>query len=251
MSSDPRELQRRYYAQTADRYESMHVRPGDEHYVALRYISSFVESLDLDSVLDVGCGTGRGVRHLLEQHPSIRVAGVEPVPELIGQAVEVHGIPEGAIAQGLGESLPFADDSFDAVCELGMLHHVPNPDAVVAEMMRVARRAVFLSDENTFGWGTRKSRLTKLVLYKTGMFPIAEWVKTRGRGFRVTEDDGIAYSYSVYRNLRALSDWAERLALIPTVPCASGSWMHPLLTASHLLVAALRDDSPLPRPLGV
>jgi len=73
--------------------------------------------------------------------------GFEPVSELIEQAHR-KGLPRGLIARGDGYRLPFADNSFDAVCECGMLHHVEQPGPVVREMMRVARRAVFLSDEN-------------------------------------------------------------------------------------------------------
>ncbi len=50
-----------------------------------------------------------------------------------------------------GLALPFKDDGFDAVVESSVLRHVSDPKAVVSEMIRVARKAVFLVDSNIFG----------------------------------------------------------------------------------------------------
>jgi len=62
-----------------------------------------------------------------------------------------------SVTQGLpllmasGDALPFADNSFDAVCEFGILYHVPEPVRVIQEMLRVARHVVVISDANRFG----------------------------------------------------------------------------------------------------
>jgi hypothetical protein len=66
-------------------------------------------------------------------------------------------------------------------------------------------------------------------------------LKTRGRGYHLAPGDGgVAYSYSVYDSLEVLGEWADRVFLIPTVPARPG-WWHPLLTATHVLVCAIRD----------
>jgi ubiquinone/menaquinone biosynthesis C-methylase UbiE len=103
--------------------------------------------------------------------------------------------------RGSGAALPFADSSFDVVCEFAVLHHVPNRNAVVKEMFRVARKAVLISDSNRFGQGPRAARLIKLGLYKTKLWKAYNYLRTSGKGYRVTEGDGVAYSYSVYDSL--------------------------------------------------
>jgi len=187
-------LQREYYASTVTRYDGMHVAEDDEHGIALLYISPLLSALGARSVLDVGCGTGRALRFLKRKQPELRLCGAEPVPALLEQTVQ-KGIPPAALVQGSGLELPFAADSFDAVVECGVLHHVRELWRVVTEMMRVARKGVFLSDSNIFGLGRPPVRLLKLTLYCIGLWKLSKLIQTRGRGYTISEGDGLAYSY--------------------------------------------------------
>jgi ubiquinone/menaquinone biosynthesis C-methylase UbiE len=242
LDSKADEIQRRYYQTTAAAYDDMHVHSDDEHYRALRYISSLLPMMSASSILDVGCGTGRGVKYFLKEHPGLRVQGIEPVPALIERAYSTGDVPPGAIMQGSGERLPFSDQYFDAVFECGVLHHVRDTRPVVLEMMRVARKAIFLSDENRFAHGRWTSKLIKLALWKSGAFRSAYFLKTLGRGYRYSEGDGVAYSYSVYDAFDLLTDWADTTLLIPTQGRnVSNSWFHPLLTSFHVLLCAIRE----------
>jgi ubiquinone/menaquinone biosynthesis C-methylase UbiE len=235
------DIQRRYYTEIARVYDAMHVRENDGHDAALRFISALVEPCRLRTVLDVGCGTGRAVRYFRAQHAELVVHGIEPIEALLREAVDVRGVAAESVVRGRGECLPYADGSFDAVCEFGILHHVRDPNVVVREMLRVARRAVFLSDANRFGQGAYVSRLAKLVLHRAKLWPLANYVKTRGRGYTVTAGDGLAYSYSVFDSYDLLSGWAPRVILVPTCPTSATSWAHPLLTAGQVLACALRE----------
>lgn len=239
--SEPERLQARYYAETAADYDDSHVHGGDEHYRALLFISALIRELQIESILDVGAGTGRGVGYFLERHDELLVRGVEPVKALVDQAVHRRGLPADVFVEGRGESLPFADRSFDAVCEFAVLHHVREPARVVSELLRVARRAVFLSDDNRFGHGPAPVRLLKLATHRVGLWPLANYVKTRGRGYTVSDGDGVAYSYSVYDSLPQLDAWADRIVLVPTAGSGFGRVTGPLLTAPRMLVCALRD----------
>jgi ubiquinone/menaquinone biosynthesis C-methylase UbiE len=234
-------VQHAFYTATAERYDEMHVADGDEHYTALSLISALVDGFRYRSVLDVGAGTGRGVAHFIDRHDGLEVRGVEPVRAMIDEAERRHRIPTGCIVEASGDPLPFGDGSFDAVCELGVLHHVADPNAIVAEMTRVARRAVFLSDENRFANGDRLRRAVKYGLYRLGLWPLVYRLATGGRRYHSNPGDGgVAYSYSVYDSLALLGEWADRVFLVPTVPAAPG-WFHPLFGARNVLLCALRD----------
>lgn len=235
----PEDAQYQYYTQTARSYDSMHVNEGDEHFIALGHVWSLSRLLNISSFLDVGSGTGRAVKYFMEKGATVK--GIEPVSAMIEQAVLKNGIPKDLIIRGRGEALPFDDSSFDAVCEFGSLHHMRKPNSVVTEMMRVAKKAVFLSDSNRFGQGSMASRLIKLLLYKLNLWDAANFVKTRGKGFIFSEGDGISYSYSVFDSYDLLSAWADKIILIPTGGEKAVSWHHPLLTSGNVLLCAIKE----------
>jgi ubiquinone/menaquinone biosynthesis C-methylase UbiE len=240
METDPEKIQAEYYKATASSYDDMHtLDEGDEHYSALRVMHALSDALELITFLDVGAGTGRGVRYFLDRGKT--VFGVEPVKELIEQA-ELSGVQKGLIVQGDGYSLPYQDRSIDAVFACGVLHHVVEPSRIVHEMMRVARKAVFLSDSNRFGQGRYLARLLKLVLYKTHLWRSVRFIQTRGKMYTVSEGDGLAYSYSVFDSYEQLAAWANRIWLLPTATdrYAVKSWLHPLITSSHVLICAMK-----------
>lgn len=235
-------IQREYYAATASRYDGMHVAAYDEHYVSLAYISAFLHQLGVRTVLDVGCGTGRVQAYLAGTNPEVAVYGIEPVPRLLNLAVE-KGIRRNCLVNGSGLDLPFRSNSFDAVIECGVLHHVREPERVVREMIRVARKAIFLSDSNIFGQGRTTVRLLKLALYKVGLWKFVKLIQTVGKGYTISEGDGVAYSYSAYFQHNRFREWADRVFAVPVRQAGkSPRWWSPVLTADTVLLCALRES---------
>lgn len=108
-------------------------------------------------------------------------------------------------------------------------------------MIRVSRRCVVLSDSNRFGQGSFLARVVKLLSYKLGVWPLIDPAKTRGKGYSVSEGDGLAYSYSVFVSYETLAGWATRIFLLPTEDLTNRTWANPLLASGHLLVCAIRD----------
>ena len=237
------EMQRKYYTDTATRYEQMHEHEGAGDVIGTRFVVSILRMIEARSVLDVGTATGRGLRDLKEALPNGFVCGIEPVAALLEQAVQRGNTAGGLVVQGTGAALPFADSSFDVVCETAVLHHVANPNAVVKEMLRVAKKAVLISDSNRFGQGSRAARLIKLGLYKSKLWGTYNYLRTSGKGYRITEGDGVAYSYSVYDSFELISQWADKIIFYSSVDKKARSWAHPLLTSGALLLCALKETS--------
>jgi len=88
-------------------------------------------------ILDVGCGEGALVR--LFARNGAEAEGIDPLAQAIERAKAADHVPGTSFRQGGGESLPYADDSFDAVCFFNSLHHVPQAlmDKALAEAARV------------------------------------------------------------------------------------------------------------------
>ena len=234
-------LQRQYYTDTAAEYDTAHAGEGDDDPINLRMLFGFLRMIEARSVLDIGAGTGRAIRHLMDNMPDLLVRGVEPVAARIEQGVQKKGIPRGVVIQGVGEALPFENASIDVVCAFGMLHHVKKPKNVVREMLRVARKGVIIVDGNRFGLGSWPVRLLKLALYKAGVWKIADFLKTAGKGYNLTEGDGLFYSYSVYDSFDLVAEWAGQLIVMPNATCKARSWLHPLLTSGGVFLCALRE----------
>lgn len=95
------------------------------------------------TVLNVGAGAGS------YEPPDRDVTAVEPSAVMRSQR------PEGAArcVAAIAESLPFADQSFDAAMAFATVHHWQDPIAGLREMQRVARRVVvFTCDTNNQSW---------------------------------------------------------------------------------------------------
>jgi len=190
--------QRDYYARMAVDFDAMHVDSADEHGRALNAFVGLAETFGpVTSVLDVGAGTGRAVLKLSETWKQANVVGIEPVAEQrkMGYA---KGISSEKLMPGDAQNLSFDDNSFDWVIETGALHHMPSPLRAVAEMTRVAKTGVMISDINNVGQGSAINRNIKYALNVMGLWPAFEWLKTKGKMYRYDEIDGVTYFFSAF-----------------------------------------------------
>lgn len=235
------ELQHEYYTQTAPRYDAMHKHEGVDDAEGRSLILAVLRSLEIRSFLDVGSATGRGLKEFASALPGALVCGVEPVTALVRQEVAAGNTQAVSLLQASGKALPFADANFDVVSEFSILHHVPRPSTVVAEMLRVARKAVVITDCNRFAQGSWVARLCKLFLYKIGLWHTFNFVRTCGKRYQISEGDGLFYSYSVYDSYDVIARWADRILLLSNGPTRSRSWFHPLLTAEGLILIVIRE----------
>ena len=221
--------QREYYMATANHYEEMHVTGDGEHDIACALIAAFARHFGYRSILDVGSGTGRAVRELSRLLPEANVIGLEPVAAMraVGHG---NGIPEDQLIEGDALALPFPAGHFDLVIELGVLHHLREPRQALAEMVRVTRSGLFLSDSNRFGGGSWLGRRIKLVAWRLGCWPLLNWLYTRGRGYHYSKGDGVAYSYSIFDDYA----WLRRHFPKSMICNLDGSGDHALLSAAHV-----------------
>jgi trans-aconitate methyltransferase len=86
-----------------------------------------------ESILDLGCGDGQLTQRIAAT--GAHVLGVDASPEMV-TAAQAHGIQaEHASA----ESLPFGNETFDAVFSNAALHWVRDQDAMMAQVHRVLK----------------------------------------------------------------------------------------------------------------
>ena len=209
------DIQRKYYAHTANKYDQIHVNEKDANVLALSFLVSMLDFYNIQSILDIGSGTGRTLIYIKHKCSGLKVMGVEPVKELreIGYS---KGLSPEELIEGDATNLKFNDQQFDLVCAFGMLHHVREPQQVISEMLRVSKKAIFISDGNNFGQGSILARSIKQIINALGLWRFADFIKTKGKGYSITEGDGLAYSYSVFNNYSAIKARCEKIHLLNT-----------------------------------
>lgn len=95
--------------------------------------SYILESICPNSVvLDLGAGAGI-VQQMNFKGLAAKVCGIDPDPRVTSNP---H-LDEGLI--GAGEAIPYPDNFFDVVFADNVLEHLPNPEAVFAEIARVLK----------------------------------------------------------------------------------------------------------------
>jgi ubiquinone/menaquinone biosynthesis C-methylase UbiE len=234
MIMEERNLQTSYYRESAPRYDGDHVCSFDEHAFSLELMISFLNIVGATSVLDVGSGTGRAQLFLRSRAPEVAVLGIEPVSELREQGY-IKGLERNELLAGDATNLNFPDNSFDVCSEFGVLHHIRDSERAVAEMCRVARRGVLISDANNWGQGSLGTRLTKMLIRQLGLWRYFDLLRTKGRGFQFSQGDGVYYSYSALDSVKILKRKFSHVHIIDTNGRSDGNAR---FQSSHVLIFA-------------
>jgi SAM-dependent methyltransferase len=89
-------------------------------------------------VLDAGCGTGRAMTHLRAAVGRAgTVVAVDATPEMLAAARTAGRDREGSLVLGDASALPLRDGGVHAVFAAGLLPHLADPQAGLAELARV------------------------------------------------------------------------------------------------------------------
>jgi ubiquinone/menaquinone biosynthesis C-methylase UbiE len=104
------------------------------------------------NVLDVGTGTAQIPIELCRQFPAAQVIGVDLANHMleVGRTnVRRAGLEKSITLQLVdAKGLPFSEGHFAAVMSNSIVHHIPRPEAALAEMIRVTRKggSLFVRD---------------------------------------------------------------------------------------------------------
>lgn len=85
------------------------------------------------SLLEIGCGTGHWSKYFSEK--GFEVTGIDISEGMINIAKKKN-IPNSHFQIANGQSLPFADDSFDVAAAITTIEFTENPEKMLSEMVR-------------------------------------------------------------------------------------------------------------------
>ncbi len=125
---------------------------GSTNPVVRRLMTGFHGALDElwdlaspESVLDVGCGEGVLTHEWAGRLGDRRIVGIDLGDPKLQAEWEKRQRPNLEYRVEEATSLSFGDDEFDVATAIEVLEHVPDPDATLAEMARVARTHLLVS----------------------------------------------------------------------------------------------------------
>ena len=125
---------------------------GSTNPVVKRLMRGFHDALDElweaaapESVLDVGCGEGVLTSEWAERLRDGRIVGIDLDDPKLRAEWDARRRPNLEYRVEEATSLSFEDGEFDMAAAIEVLEHVPEPEATLAEMARVARRHMLVS----------------------------------------------------------------------------------------------------------
>jgi SAM-dependent methyltransferase len=90
--------------------------------------------------VDVGCGTGRALPALRAAvGPTGVVLGIDLTEQMLRAAYGLGRHAHAALVLADARRLPLPDTAIDVVFAAGLVHHLPDPEAGLAELARIAR----------------------------------------------------------------------------------------------------------------
>lgn len=101
----------------------------------------FGGSVDGERVLEIGCGQGVGTEIILEQLGAAHVTACDLDPGMVDLARRrlAPFCDRVSLSVADAQHLEAPDDRFDAVFDFGIIHHIPDRKAAIAEVRRVLR----------------------------------------------------------------------------------------------------------------
>lgn len=107
---------------------------------------SVLKPLDIESVLDVGCGEGFTLQRLTNEHIGKKLEGSDSIQEALDLGKKIH--PHLKLVKGDLYELPYGNNSFDLLICTEVLEHLEDPKKALKELVRVSKKYILLSVPN-------------------------------------------------------------------------------------------------------
>ena len=140
--------------------------------------------------LEIGCGNGYGTKLIKEYFCPGRIEAIDLDEKMIGIAIRKNRDSSIQFYVMDASTLSFADRTFDAIFDFGIIHHIPNWKDCISEMYRVLKDngEVILEELSIETFSTLPGRIWKALLDHpySRMFSTAEFLEgLSATGFEV------------------------------------------------------------------
>lgn len=147
MKKDRKTREQELHIKLAHEYDERREGTRNGRYYSKEWLRAMLKQIDLtkiNSILDIGCGTGILYEVLSEEGYKGSYAGTDLSNDMLEVGRKRYkGIDLRAMDC---EKLEFPSRSFDVVFMRSVLHHIPNPVTAIKEMRRVARKTIIIGE---------------------------------------------------------------------------------------------------------
>jgi arsenite methyltransferase len=195
------------------------------YYVHPRYVAQQIQSLQAQTVLEVGCGKGFNSRFLAEQFPSVKFLGLDITPLHIDIARnKSKSIKNLSFQTGDFNRLSYPSDSVDIVFAFETLCYAKEPSIIFKEFYRVLRPGGQLIVFDAFSTASPSSwsedmqaavKLTELsMVVEHGFAQMKQWLDdAQSAGFQISVDKDL--TTAVRPGLLRLQGLSQRFFRLP------------------------------------
>jgi len=106
-------------------------------------LASILSKMKIDSVADIGCGEGFGLKNLADNKIGNNYIGLDFSKKALKLAKKIN--PEFGYIHGSIYKTPFKNNEFDLVICSEVLEHLDDPEAAIIELKRISKRYVLIS----------------------------------------------------------------------------------------------------------
>jgi len=130
------------------------------------------------NIIEIGCGSGYGTKLINEYFKPKAITAIDLDSRMIELAQKINTNPRVTYAVGDVTNLAFPANTFDAIIDFAIIHHIPNWEACLKELYRVLRPGgeIIIEDGSIESFETTVGRLLRTVL----THPYAEMYRLDG-----------------------------------------------------------------------
>ncbi|MEN8115754.1 MAG: methyltransferase domain-containing protein [Bacteroidota bacterium] len=122
----------------------------------MEQLKEFLKNKPVETILDIGTGTGDFIQVLSGIFPEANIFGVDPNAESLENAVQNY--PDAEFQEMSAEELRYPDNNFDMASASMALHHFSDVPKSLAEMQRVVKPGGWIIIKELFSDNLNKAQ---------------------------------------------------------------------------------------------
>ncbi|HIP13447.1 MAG TPA: methyltransferase domain-containing protein [Arcobacter sp.] len=107
-----------------------------------KFIAEKVLKYNANTVFEFGCNVGKNLLEIQKSDSNIKVYGIDINCEAISYSKNKHNLNVSCLDEKIFDVIP--DDTYDVSYTVSVLDHVPYPEKILTQLLRISKKSVLL-----------------------------------------------------------------------------------------------------------